>query len=78
MNGAKECRRNKVIDDVGDMMDGYSIASMIYDEIVEQFGFEPTVEQCLGIWHWVQIELKSMILRHVFAIGRSEGWDEKD
>lgn len=78
MNVAKECGRNQVVDDVGDMMDGYDIAGRIYDVIVEEYGIEPTVQQCMKIWHWLRIELNGMIRRHVFAVGQSEGWDVED
>ena len=78
MNAEKEYRSKDVVDDVGDMIDRYDIAGKIYDAIVNEYEIEPTVQQCMEIWHWLRIELDRMISRHVFAVGQSEGWDVED
>jgi hypothetical protein len=43
--------QREVVDDVGDWIDQYTIADLIYDGIKEEFGILPTVAQCQEVWY---------------------------
>ncbi len=40
----------RVIDDVGDWIDPYNLAELVYRAIKQEFGIRPTVEQCQQVW----------------------------
>ena len=52
---------DRIIEDVADWIDQYNIASLVYDAIKEEFGIEPTGEQCQDVWYRVLDQLAHLI-----------------
>ncbi len=53
--------QQSIIEDVGDWIDQYNIADLIYDAVKEQCGVDPTVGQCQDVWYRVLDQLGDLV-----------------
>jgi len=60
-----EKSRRQVIDNIGDRIDQYEIAELIYEAIKDQFGIQPTEQHCWDVWYRVLDELGDLIATRV-------------
>lgn len=53
--------QDRTVDDVGDWIDQYTLASLVYDTIKEEFGINPTLGQCQDVWYRVLDQLGDLV-----------------
>lgn len=54
---------DQIVEDVGDWVDQYNIAWLVYDAIKEEFGIEPTLAQCQDVWYRTLDQLGELIAK---------------